>query len=314
MELRHLRYFLSVAETRNFTKAATLHYVAQSALSQQISRLEAELGSLLFYRNSRSVSLTEAGEVLLPLAKRVVADADTVKMEMDAISGLRRGTLRLGLIQTPATSIDIIQVMGDFHERHPLVQFQVTDGTSTEMAAAVAGEGLDVALVGLDRSEVPAGLQCIQLGLEPLVAVVSARSPLAARRRIGLAELVECGQFIHFRRGTGLRNRVEAAFTRAGVPSLGSFEMGLISDMIQLAARDVGVTIVPRTAAIEAGEAKGVPFTTIALTDNQALHPASVVFDPTRLSSAAAAFVDELELHIVPAAARRAPARKDQSV
>ena len=298
MELRHLRYFLSVAETKNFTRAAARHYVAQSALSQQISRLEAELGSLLFHRTSRSVSLTEAGEVLLPLAKRVVADADTVTMEMDALAGLRRGTLRLGLIQTPATSIDIIQTMGDFHERYPDIQFEVTDGTSTEMAAAVAGAGLDVALVGLDRSEVPAGLHCVQLGLEPLVAVVSARSPLAARRRIGLAELVECGQFIHFRRGTGLRNRVEAAFVRAGVPSVGSFEMGLISDMIQLAARDVGVTVVPRSAVVEADAVTRVPFAAIALSDGQAQHPASVIYDPTRLSSAAAAFVDELMVHI----------------
>lgn len=310
MELRHLRYFVSVAETRNFTKAAALHFVAQSALSQQISRLEAELGSALFFRNSRSVALTEAGAVLLPLARRIVADADNAKMEMDALTGLKRGTLRLGLIQTPAASIDVIEVMGDFHERHPGIHFQITDAASDEMVQALADGGLDVAVVGLDGSEVPAGLRCIPLALEPLVAVVSARNPLAGRRRITLPELVEHGQFIHFKRGSGLRNRVEEAFARAGVPPHASFEMGLITDMIRLAARGVGVTLVPRTSLVEAGEVGGVPFVAIGLADDQARHPVSVVYDPARLSSAAAAFVEELQLHIAPAkpARRRASA------
>jgi len=306
MELRHLRYFISVAETRNFTKAAAQHFVAQSALSQQISRLEAELGSALFFRNSRTVALTEAGEVLLPMAKRVVADADNAKMEMDALVGLKRGTLRLGLIQTPATSIDIIEVMGDFHQRHPGIHFQISAGTSTEMAEAVSGAALDAALVGLEPSEAPAGLHCIQLALEPLVAVVSARSPLAGRRRIALPELIEHGQFIHFTRGSGLRGRVEAAFARAGVPPHASFEMGLITDMVRLAARGVGATIVPRSGLVSVGEGEvgGMPFAAIGLTDDEARHPVSVVYDPARFSSAAAAFIDELKLHIAPTARR----------
>jgi DNA-binding transcriptional LysR family regulator len=187
--------------------------------------------------------------------------------------------------------------MGDFHELHPGIQFQITDGTSTDMAAAVAGEGLDVALVGLDPSEVPAGLRCVELAVAPLVAVVSARSPLAGRQTIGIPELVECGQFIHFKRGSGLRHQVDAAFSRAGVPPLGSFEMGQISDMIRLAARDVGVTIVPSTAAADT-DSGAAPFSAIALTDVQARHPVSVIYDPARLSSAAAAFVKELELHV----------------
>lgn len=294
MEIRHLRYFVSVAEAKNFTKAAAQHYVAQSALSQQIFRLEAELGSALFYRNTRSVALTEAGEVLLPLARRIIADAENTKMEMEALTGLRRGTLRLGLLQAPAASIDVLGIIGAFHERHPGIKFQITTSSSTEMAAAVAGEGLDVALVGIDAAEAPPGVHCVRLACDPLVAVVSARNPLAGRRRIALADLAECEQFIHFRRGSGLRNQVEAAFDRAGLTPAGSFEMGLVTDMVELAARDVGVTIVPRTALTKAGEINGVRFAAIALNDDQAHHPVSVVYDPVRLSSAAKAFVDEL--------------------
>ena len=293
MEIRHLRYFLSVAENSSFTKAAAQHYVAQSALSQQIARLEAELGSALFYRSTREVSLTEAGEVLVPLARRVIADAENAKMEMQALTGLRRGTLRLGLIQAPATSIDVLGVMGEFHERYPGIRFQITEGTTTEMVEAVAGGGLDVALTGLAAAEAPPGVRCVELGSEPLVTVVSAKHPLAGRRRIALADLAEDEQFIHFRRGSGLRRRVEAAFARAGLDPAVFFEMGQISDMVELAARNVGVTIVPRTALTKAGEINGVRFAVISLNDDQARHPVSIVYNPARLSSAAKAFIAE---------------------
>ncbi|HWG27564.1 LysR family transcriptional regulator [Actinospica sp.] len=293
MEIRHLRYFVSVAENMSFTKAAAQHYVAQSALSQQISRLESELGSALFYRSTRAVTLTEAGEVLLPLAQRIIADAENAKMEMEALTGLRRGTLRLGLIQAPATSIDMLGVMGEFHDRYPGIRFQVTEGTTTEMVEAVAGGGLDVALVGLAAAEAPPGVRCVELGSEPLVAIVSAKHPLAGRRRIALTELAEDEQFIHFRDGSGLRRRVEDAFARAGLNPAVTFEMGLITDMVELAARNVGVTVVPSTALTRAGEINGVRFAAIALNDDQARHPVSIVYNPARLSSAAEAFTSE---------------------
>src|SRR3954447_21126043 len=105
MELRHLRYFVAVAETSNFTRAAELSFVAQSALSQQVAALEKELGNQLFHRTSRAVTLTEAGEVLLPLARRILADVELAKMEMDALAGVQRGKLRLGLIQTAGTEV-----------------------------------------------------------------------------------------------------------------------------------------------------------------------------------------------------------------
>jgi DNA-binding transcriptional LysR family regulator len=285
-----------VAEVGNFTRAAERHYVAQSALSQQIARLEGELGTVLFHRDSRSVRLTEAAEVLLPLARRIIADAENARMEMDAFAGLHRGTLRLGLIQAPATSVDILGVMGDFHERHPGIRFEITDGTSAEMVAAVTAAGLDVALVGLEPSEIAPPVTGLLLAFEPLVAVVSSGGPLAGLTRIGLAELAAAGQFIHFRWGSGLRNRVEAAFHRAGRSPAAAFEMGQVSDMVELAARGVGVTIVPRTRLVEAGTLNGVPFTCVPL-DDDARHPVSVIHHPKRLSSAGAAFIEELTRH-----------------
>ncbi len=138
MDLRHLKYFLAVAETRNFTQAAASCYVAQSALSQQIARLEKDVGARLFSRtSSRSVRLTAAGELLEPLARRILADVDNAQAALDALSGLRRGRLRLGLLQTRASSVDLVEVMADYHAHHPGIDFHVTNAPSAEMAAAV---------------------------------------------------------------------------------------------------------------------------------------------------------------------------------
>ena len=86
MELRYLKYFLAVAETGNFTRAAARCLVAQSALSEQIARLETEVGMPLFARTSRAVRLTAAGEVLVPLAQRILADVDMAQAELDALA------------------------------------------------------------------------------------------------------------------------------------------------------------------------------------------------------------------------------------
>lgn len=300
MELRHLKYFVSVAQSLNFTRAAAQNFVAQSALSGQIAGLERELGSALFYRNSRSVSLTEAGRVLLPLAQRILADVDIAQMEMAALAGLRQGTLRLGLIQTPATSVDVIDVIGEFHQRYPGIEFAISDAPSGRMVAEVAAGTLDAAVVGLEASELPQGVQSLPLAVEPLVAVVAVDSPLARRGLVGIPELVEDTQFIHFVRESGLRRRVDAAFARSGVPAVGTFEMGQIIDMIRLAARGVGVTIVPHTDALDAERTGDTPFSVIPIADRDAVHPVSLVYLPERLSSVAAAFIAEFRSRIDP--------------
>lgn len=299
MELRHLKYFLAVASASSFTKAAAECYVAQSALSEQIARLEAEVGTRLFARNSRSVRLTAAGEVLVPLAQRILADVETAQAELDALGGLRRGRLRLGLIQTSGSAIDLAEVMGDFHRRFPDIDFEVMSDPSTNMVTAVGAGRLDLAIVGLGPEDLPPSLTCRLLGQDPLVAIVGLRHPLAGRATAAISELLQHGQFIHFRRGTGIRRYVEAAFARAGVPGTGGFEMSQIHDMIRLAAHDVGVTIVPRSAAtlLDPAGRGHAEFSVLRLSDPAAVHPVSVVYDAPRLAPAAAAFLGILDRH-----------------
>ncbi|MFJ6086259.1 LysR family transcriptional regulator [Streptomyces sp. NPDC092369] len=301
MDLRHLKYFLAVAETRNFTQAAASCYVAQSALSQQIARLEKDVGAQLFSRTSRSVRLTAAGELLEPLARRILADVDNAQAALDALSGLRRGRLRLGLLQTRASSVDLVEVMADYHARHPGIDFHVTNAPSAEMAAAVLAGDLDIAVVGLDPHQVPEGLDHFVLDRDPLVLVVPAEHALADGGDVvvDLADLPESHQLIQFTRGSGLRRQVEAAFARAGVEPGRHFQVGQIQDMVRLAARGIGVTVVPRSSVF--GRDGLLPYGARALriADEAAVHTICVVHDSKRLAPAGAAFLEVVERHAV---------------
>jgi DNA-binding transcriptional LysR family regulator len=294
MELRYLRYFLAVAETRNFTRAAAQCFVAQSALSEQIARLEAAVGAPLFARTSRAVRLTAAGEVLVPLAQRILADVEIAQAELDALAGLRRGRLRLGLIQAAGSAMDLAEVIGHFHRRFPDIELEVRSEPSAAMVTAVAEGSLDLAIIGLSGETLPSCLQHELLSREPLVAVMALGHPLAGRAIVDLAELVQGRQFIHFRPGTGIRQQVETAFARAGVPVRAGCEVAQVQDMISLAAHDVGVTVVPRSAASrrdEAGRGSGM-YSTARLSDDAAVHLVSVAYDADRLSPVGAAFLE----------------------
>src|ERR671920_845633 len=118
MQLQQLRYFLAVAETRHFTQAADLLGVAQPTLSKQIHTLEASLGAPLFDRVRGAVALTVAGETLLPLARRMVADADAARDAVRDVVGLRRGDVRLGATPSLCSSL-VPAVLRTFRSDHP---------------------------------------------------------------------------------------------------------------------------------------------------------------------------------------------------
>ncbi|MFJ7077574.1 LysR family transcriptional regulator [Streptomyces sp. NPDC098781] len=302
MELRHLKYFLAVAESRNFTQAAARCYVAQSALSQQIARLEKDVGVPLFSRTSRSVRLTAAGELLEPMARRLLADVDNAQAALDALAGLRRGRLRLGLVQAMTVSFDMVEVLAEYRARHPGIDLHVTNAPSSAMAAAVISGALDIAVVGLGSRHVPPGLDHRALGSDPLVLLVPRDHLLADRTTISLADLPESHPLIQFSQGSGLRHQVEAAFTRAGATAGRHFEVGQIHDMVRLASRGVGVTVVPRSSVVGPGSLLGLEAADdlphgarmLRLADREAVHHTCVVYDGTRLAPAAAAFLDVL--------------------
>jgi len=301
--LRQMRVFAAVARHLSFTRAAQELHLTQPAVSQQVSLLETEVGMPLFARTSRAVRLTAAGEVLVPLAQRILADVEMAQAELDALAGLRRGMLRLGLIQAAASAIDLPAVLGDFHRRHPDIEFEVRSEPSAAMVAAVGAGSLDLAVIGLTGERLPSALRSELLAREPLVAVMAPHHPLAGQRTVEVAELVQDRQFIHLRRGTGIRQHVDEAFARAGVPPQAGLEVGQVQDMISLAAHDVGVTIVPLSSVDGSHGAGGSErFSMMPLSDRAAVHMVSVVYDADRLSPVATAFLEAIRA----AACRRA--------
>jgi DNA-binding transcriptional LysR family regulator len=297
MEIRHLRYFIAVAELRNFTKAAEASFVAQSALSQQISRLEHELGAPLFVRGKRGAELTPAGELLLPHARRIVADEAWARAEMRSYLGLEKGRLTIGMIQTSASGVDVVGTVAEFSQRYPGIELHIVDQTTAELLEGVRRGPLDLAVVGIGPDELPDGLESRQLAVEPLVGVVSEKLADGLVGPVSIADLLGRGRLIQFAAGTGIRRHVDAAMRRAGLEASSPLELNQASDLVVFAALGLGVTIVPRTLAMtsaaQLAEA-GRRYVVLGLTDPLAEHPVTVVFAPSRLSASAQEFFDLL--------------------
>ena len=124
MNLEQLTGFATVAELGHFTRAAERLHLAQPSLSRQVATLERELGVELFHRVRGNITLTAAGEHLLPIARRMLADADTARGEMAELAGLRRGRIRLGATPTLCTSL-VTEVLADYRQRYPGIDIEI---------------------------------------------------------------------------------------------------------------------------------------------------------------------------------------------
>ena len=144
MELRQLVYAEAVARHRHFTRAAEELHVAQSALSHQIRRLEAELGTELFERTSRRVVPTEAGEAVAARARRVLAEVDGVRGELDELRGLVRGRISIGAL-LPAGGIEVTTLLARFSQAFPGIEVGLREGTAADMLELIDADELDVA-------------------------------------------------------------------------------------------------------------------------------------------------------------------------
>ncbi|MEG8184056.1 LysR family transcriptional regulator [Nocardia terpenica] len=187
MELRQLRYFVTVAEELHFGRAAERLHIAQPAVSQQVRRLERELRVQLLDRSPRRVRLTEAGLRFLPAARDVLAAADRARATVAGLAGQRAEVFRLGTITGLGERLDT--VLDVFAERLPQLQVELVSLPVRERLEHVADGRLDAAFV---RSPSPAdspGLEFLPAWDDPLMVVLPARHPLAARETVALADL-----------------------------------------------------------------------------------------------------------------------------
>ncbi|MEU7061458.1 LysR family transcriptional regulator [Streptomyces sp. NPDC046197] len=208
MELRQLTYFVTVAEELHFGRAAERLHIVQSAVSQQIQRLERELGAELFDRSPRRVRLTGAGERLLPEARAVLAAADRARAAVAPPPGLRIGT-------STGLGAHLDRVLAAFAERAPDVPVELFSLPVAERLDRVAAGQLNAAFVR--GAEPPPGVRVLPLWSDPLVAALPAGHPLAARPEIDLAELAGLPLTLTQRRNNpALVDLVVGACHRAG--------------------------------------------------------------------------------------------------
>ncbi|MEW2528214.1 LysR substrate-binding domain-containing protein [Streptomyces sp. NPDC047071] len=260
MELRQLRYFLTVVEEANFTRAAARLHVAQPGVSAQVRQLERELGQRLLDRSGRTVTVTEAGAAVLPYARAALAAVEGMRQTADEFTGLLRGRVTLGAVSGSATGVfGVAELLADFHDDHPHVEIALTEDTSERMLAALRAGELDIALVGPTTDAPPQGVLWDIVVDEPLAAVVAEGDPLIAYAQehaghaetatapgLPLAALAE-RPLISLPRGTGLRAALERACARAGFAPRVAFEAAALDLAAQLAARGLGVAVFPAT-------------------------------------------------------------------
>lgn len=188
VELRHLRYFVAVAEELHFGRAAERLHVAQPAVSQQIRRLEKEIGLRLLARSSRGVSLTEAGRAFLTDARASLDHSERAVREARKVASGESGCVRVGLVGS-ATHGVLTGVMGPFRERFPGVSLAPFEMSTIPQLEALRGGRLDAGFLYLPPNRGSEDLEVETFAQESLVAVLPASHPLAASRRVALGEM-----------------------------------------------------------------------------------------------------------------------------
>ncbi|MBO5788028.1 MAG: LysR family transcriptional regulator [Bacteroidaceae bacterium] len=188
MELRQLKYFVKSAEYLNFSVAAKHLYITQSTLSQQIKQLEFELGFELFLRNSRHISLTEAGEEFLPFARKTIQDAEDGVQRLHDLQHVKAGKLRVGV--TYSLSTVLTEGLLEFMKVFPDIKLEVCYKTVNELLVLLKERELDFVLSYKPLFDAP-DVESKPLFENALALVVAKDHHLASRRRIGLNELAD---------------------------------------------------------------------------------------------------------------------------
>lgn len=244
MELHQLRYFLAVARTRNFSRAAEQCRVAQPSLSQQIIKLENELGEKLFERTKREVALTSAGDLLKVHAERVLADVERACDEVRDLRGLVRGRVVLGVLPTVAPYF-LPQRLRAFTAKFPAVDVVVHEETTGHLVAALQAKELDMAIVSLPVER--AGLVAEEFFVEKLLVALPDGHALAKKRRLDIHDL-ERESFILMKEGHCLAGQALQFCQLKGFAPRVSFRSAQIETVLAFVARGWGVSVVPEMA------------------------------------------------------------------
>lgn len=245
MEMHQLRYVVAVARTGNFSRAAEQCHVAQPSLSQQIQKLEDELGERLFDRLKREAKLTTHGEAFLRRAVKILEEVDAAKREASDAHSLLRGTLAVGVLPTIAPYL-LPDVLAQFTEKFPGIQIVVQEDTTARLVKLAHAYEIDFALVSRpihdDRLEVR------DLFAEELLVALPPGHPLTRKRAVAVADL-EKERLIVMKEGHCLGDQVLGFCERRELKPNISFRSAQLETIQALVCSGLGISLIPAMAA-----------------------------------------------------------------
>ncbi|MFT4185334.1 MAG: LysR family transcriptional regulator [Rhizobium sp.] len=249
MELRHIRYFLALADEGNFTRAAAKLGIGQPPLSQQIRDLENEIGAALFHRVPHGAELTAAGEAFRAEASAAVDAAEKAKLAAQRANRGEIGRLSLGFTASSAFNTIVTSTIREFRNRWPQVRLSLTEMNTNALTEKLMRGEIDAAFIrpGLED---PRNVRLKRFDDEPMLIALPVHHPLAERDRVPIAALAH-EPFILFPRmvGLSLYDDIAAACREAGFELTVTQEAPQIPSVVNLVAANLGVSIVPASIA-----------------------------------------------------------------
>ena len=257
MELSDLKTFAAVARCGGITRAAGELKTVQSNVTNRIRALETEIGTPLFERHARGMTLTDAGRRLLPYADRLNALSNEA-LAAARDDGVAKGPLAIGSMETTA-AVRLPPLLAQFHQRHPEVQLSLRTGPTALLAEAVIANALDGAFVAgpIDHPD----LMSTVAFNEELVLLTARRWKTLAALRAGTP--ASGPTILVFRTGCSYRQRLEQLMSELGWPTAARLEFGTLDGIIGCVAADMGVTLLPRAVAERSDQARIVRMHTL---------------------------------------------------
>lgn len=277
MELRQLRYFAKAAETLNFSDAAKCLNIAQSSLSQQVRQLEDELGTQLFIRNSHSIRLTEAGELMLPFALRTLHEAESCADRIHDLQKMLTGTLNIGV--THSFSPILTESVISFMKMYPGIKLNIIYKQMNELMELLTKREIDFVLAFKPIQPLP-DVESHILFQNTLSAIVGNNHPLASKERISITEL-EKYELALPSKGLQARNAFDSIVSDYNNFKI-RIELNEVNTLLRLVRQTCLVTVLAEDSIYEVSDVKAVP---IDVPDNQMTGGVHILKDTYRKHS-----------------------------
>jgi LysR family transcriptional regulator, hydrogen peroxide-inducible genes activator len=255
MEVHQLRYFCAVARHGTFTRASAVEHVAQPSLSQQILKLEAELGARLFDRLPRAARLTVFGKAFLPKAERILRELEEARTQVREMSGNEKGEVVVGVIPTIAAYL-LPRLLNGFAPRHPHIAIKIVEDITPVLLQRLHEGTMDIVVAALPVAG--SELVSVKLFEEKFYAVLPEKHRLASRASIHLAEL-EAEPFLLLKEGHCFRDSLIAACHKSRMSPSVVFESGQFATILAMVSAGMGVSAVPAMAVQPQPGCKFIP-------------------------------------------------------